>query len=113
MKRLQQDKYHDNHADWLAEQIDTLAPCQHISDGFYTWECGSCHRETSSRTCGWPIAGIVEKCQFCEKVNLLVSTATAGHFLVKIVVGCSYCGLTLNSIDNGNVFPYLETVLYR
>lgn len=37
----------------------------------------------------------------------------AGHFLVKIVVSCSYCGLTLNSIDNGNVFPYLETVLYR
>jgi hypothetical protein len=37
----------------------------------------------------------------------------AGHFLTKIVVSCGYCGLTLHSIDDGRVLPYLETVLYR
>jgi hypothetical protein len=33
-------------------------------------------------------------------------------FLVKVSVSCAYCGLTLNSIDDGKVMPYLETVMY-
>ena len=37
----------------------------------------------------------------------------AGNFLVKIVVSCSWCGMHLNAIDGGKVFPYLETVLFR
>ena len=76
MKRLQQEKYHSNNKDWLPEQIQTLASYQHIADGFYTWECGHCAAEHSSRSCGWPIAGEVEPCGGCKFVNLLVSTAT-------------------------------------
>ena len=76
MKRLQQDTYHNDHKDWLPIQIQTLAAYQHIGDGFYVWECGSCWYEHSSRTCGWPIAGQVESCEQCKSINLLVSTLT-------------------------------------
>ena len=37
----------------------------------------------------------------------------AGHFLVKFVISCGYCGVTLNAIDGGKVLPYMETVMYR
>ncbi len=37
----------------------------------------------------------------------------AGNFLVKIVISCAYCGLTLSSVDDGKVLPYLETVMFR
>ena len=70
MKKLQQESYDGK----LAACIEVLAPYQHISDGFYTWECGACGNEHNSRTCGWSIAGQVEVCQECGKVNLLVST---------------------------------------
>ena len=76
MRQLQQKKYHSHRLDWLPEQIQTLAPYQHTGDGFYTWECGHCSSGYSSRTCGWPIAGLVEPCENCKAVNLLVSTAT-------------------------------------
>jgi hypothetical protein len=76
MKRLQQEKYTTDNGEILAADIYTLAPYQHLGDGFYTWECGYCRTEHNSRTCGWPIAGQVEKCDKCKNVNLLVSTLT-------------------------------------
>lgn len=48
-----------------------------------------------------------------EVTRITEPPIAAGNFLVKIVISCGYCGLTLNSIDDGRVFPYLETVMYR
>lgn len=74
MKFLQEKYKDDNGHEITAEKVQVLAPYQHIADGFYRWQCGSCDKEHGSRACGWPISGQVLKCDGCRKMNLLVRT---------------------------------------
>lgn len=74
-KYLQQTSYKDGNGHGInSSAVQVLAAYRHICDGFYDWACGSCVFEHHSRTCGWPIAGQVLKCESCGKMNLLVRT---------------------------------------
>lgn len=37
----------------------------------------------------------------------------AHNYLVKIHLSCKACGMSLHSIDDGKVLPYLETIMFR
>ena len=50
---------------------------------------------------------------YTEVSEIIEPPMAAGNFLVKITVSCPYCGMHLNAIDDGKVFPYLETVMFR
>lgn len=74
MKLLQEAYKDHNGGDIAADRVQVLAPYQHVVDGFYHWQCGSCGHGHGSRACGWPISGQVLKCDECKKMNLLVRT---------------------------------------
>ena len=75
---LGQKEYKDDNGNSIsAEKIEFIAPYKHIVDGFYEWECGQCGNKHGCRSCGWPIAGQVLRCEKCGFMNLLVKTNTA------------------------------------
>ena len=64
----------------------------------------------------------VSKSEQCEEHEWNVVTEVspivdpplaAGNFLVKLSISCALCGISLHSVDDGKVLPYLETVMFR
>ena len=73
---LAQKEYVDDQGHPVLATTVEIAPYTHIADGFYKWECGSgsCRALHASRSCGWPVAGQVLRCEKCGTLNLLVKT---------------------------------------
>ena len=53
-------------------EIDCLGTYEHMSDGFFKWNCGNCGKVEQSRA--YRIGGIVFVCRVCGKKSLLVRT---------------------------------------
>ena len=72
---LNDDRYEDEAGQWTSRsEIDCLGTYKHSIDGFFTWCCGNCKKEVSTRA--FRIAGTVWTCRNneCKKKNLLVRT---------------------------------------
>jgi len=54
-------------------EINCVGTYEYIADGFFTWECGECKEEHSTRAVVG-VNGIVWTCRKCGKKNLLLRT---------------------------------------
>ncbi len=72
---LNDERYEDELGRFVERhEIDCLGTYKHTMDGFFTWCCGMCKKESSTRA--HKIGGTVRVCpdSNCQKKNLLVRT---------------------------------------
>ena len=74
---LEQKFYKDDNGRPIeSNKIQSIGIIKYGSDGFYHWQCVDCNSVTSSRSCGWAIAGQVIQCDTCGVLCLLLRTDT-------------------------------------
>ena len=67
------DYYEDENGRQIRRhEIECLGTYKTIVDGFFTWCCGDCGKEDSTRA--FRIGGTVRACSKCKKKNLLIRT---------------------------------------
>jgi transcription elongation factor Elf1 len=68
---LQQKQYEDDNGNPVAsDKISFVGTFVYIADGFFTWSCGHCRKEQSSRA--HKINGTVHRCPDCGASSLLL-----------------------------------------